>query len=242
MAVFHGRKPILSLPLKKPSVFRPQQREVFYGRIKGRPLRAAARQALEKSDFIFENKEEARNFLEKFPETHFEIGFGAGEHLIARAKENPGIGFIGAEAYQNGIAKCALHTQEAGLKNLAIWPQDARPLLDTLPEKSLGAIYLLYPDPWPKRRHWKRRLVSDQNLARFARLIKPGARLYFATDWENYAAWALSHLLRSPDFSWDAGSARDWKEPFYPWTSTRYEQKALREGRMPSYLCFTRKA
>jgi tRNA (guanine-N7-)-methyltransferase len=205
-------------------------------------LRAQAQAALEKNDFILENTQAVENFLKAFPEVRLEIGFGAGEHLIARARENPHIGFMGAEAYVNGIAKCALYAKEENLKNLAIWPHDTRPLLDALSEKSLSAIYLLYPDPWPKRRHWKRRMVDDHNLKRFARLLKPGAKFYFATDWANYAAWALSHLLRSTDFAWVAKAARDWKEPFSLWPSTRYEKKALQEGRMPSYLTFIRNA
>ncbi len=215
-------------------------REVFYGRVKGRPLRAQQREALADHSLLIEKTETLGNFLKSFPETHLEIGFGAGEHLIARAMENPQIGFIGAEVFLNGIATCVRKAQEAGLKNLRIWPHDARPLLDDLPEKSIAAIYLFYPDPWPKRRHWKRRMVSDFNLGRFARLLKPGGKFYFASDWANYTAWALSHLLRSLYFSWDAREAKDWKEPFYHWESTRYEKKALHQGRIPSYLGFTR--
>ena len=218
----------------------PKHREVFYGRVKGRPLRAQARDAFEQNPFMLATAADAESFLKTFPQTHLEIGFGAGEHLVARAIEHPEIGFIGAEAFENGIARCALAAKEADLKNLAIWPYDVRPLLDALPEKSLEAIYLLYPDPWPKRRHWKRRMVDDHNLGRFARLLQPNGQFYFASDWSNYTSWALSHLLRSPDFAWDAAEASAWKTPFSSWTSTRYEKKALREGRVPSYLSFTR--
>jgi tRNA (guanine-N7-)-methyltransferase len=218
-----------------------QQREVFYGRVKGRPLRGLAQEALVKNDVMLQSVQDAENFLKRFSQVHLEIGFGAGEHLIARAVEHPEIGFIGAEAFVNGIAKCVMHTKEAGLKNLAVWPQDARPLLDALPSNSLSAIYLLYPDPWPKRRHWKRRMISDHNLERFARLLKPGGTFYFASDWANYAAWALSHLLRHPDFTWNAQKSSDWKKPFSLWPSTRYEKKALREGRVPTYLTLIRK-
>jgi tRNA (guanine-N7-)-methyltransferase len=226
--------------LRKPSVSEQKPREVFYGRAKGRPLRAAARRALENKTLIVEDTRAVESFLKQFPETHLEIGFGAGEHLIARAKENQRIGFIGAEAYINGVAKCAFHAQEAGLQNLRIWPFDARPLLDALPANCLGAIYLLYPDPWPKRRHWKRRMVNERNLSRFARLLKTGGKFYFATDWANYAAWALLHVLRSPDFIWPGQGQRDWKEPFSYWTSTRYEKKALHGDRTPTYLSFNR--
>jgi tRNA (guanine-N7-)-methyltransferase len=215
-------------------------REAFYGRIKGRPLRALEHDALQDGAFILKNVQEAEVFLQAFSKTSLEIGFGAGEHLIACAKQNPHIGFIGAEAYLNGIAKCALKAQEADLKNLRIWPKDVRPLLDALPSSSLSAIYLLYPDPWPKRRHWKRRMINDANLVRFARLMRKDAKLYFATDWSNYASWALSHVLAAKDFIWEASSMKDWTESFFPSLSTRYEKKALKEGRRPLYLTFTR--
>lgn len=219
-------------------------RDVFYGRTKGRPLRAAEKSALEDNPYLLDEKCVAENlaacFAEKVGDIHLEIGFGAGEHLIARAQQNPGIGFIGAEAFVNGIAKCTLKCAEADLQNVRIWPRDARPLLDLLPENSLSAIYLLYPDPWPKRRHWKRRMINDANLARFARLLKPGGTFYFATDWANYAAWTLSHLLRSKDFTWQAQEAKDWLNPYKDWASTRYEQKAKKERRVSSYLKFCR--
>ncbi|MES2905740.1 MAG: tRNA (guanosine(46)-N7)-methyltransferase TrmB [Pseudomonadota bacterium] len=218
------------------------QREAFYGRAKGRPLRDAEVQALETTSLLL-SLDDCTGDLKKLfkapvASLHMEIGFGAGEHIVHRALENPAVGFIGAEAFRNGYAKCALLAEEHKLQNLRIFPFDTRPLLDVLPSASFEALYLLYPDPWPKRRHWKRRMINDGNLKRFARLLKPLGTFYFATDWANYAAWGLSHLLRAEDFEWQAQDAADWQKPYDNWISTRYEQKAIREGRTPSYLKF----
>ena len=113
--------------------------------------------------------------------------------------------------------------------------------LGWLPPHSLARIDLLYPDPWPKRRHWKRRFVSDANVAAFARVLRPGGEFRFATDWANYAEWTLLRLLRSRDFSWTAECADDWRKPWPGFSGTRYEAKAKREGRAPAYLIFRKK-
>jgi tRNA (guanine-N7-)-methyltransferase len=110
-----------------------------------------------------------------------------------------------------------------------------------LPQASLAGVDLLYPDPWPKRRHWKRRFVQETSLAELARVLKPGGEFRFATDWADYAAWTLERLIRSPDFVWTAARADDWRAPWPDFSRTRYEAKALREGRPPCYLTFRRK-
>lgn len=219
-------------------------KEPFFGRVKGRPVGQAEALALKRTSLLL-SLEDCREDPKKLFSVpvdfiHLEIGFGAGEHLIARARENSRIGFIGAEVFHNGIAKCAFAAEEAGLKNLRIFPFDARPLLDILPSQSLAAVHLLYPDPWPKRRHYKRRIINDVNLKKLAQLLQPGGRFYFTSDFDNYTAWALSHLLHSEDFIWNAQQAADWQTPYAGWISTRYEQKALREGRKPCYLTFVR--
>ena len=170
-----------------------------------------------------------------------EIGFGGGEHLAAQAHAHPDIGYLGCEAFLNGIAK-ALALIEAGqLRNVRLYYGDARAVIEALPGEALDGVYLLYPDPWPKRRHHRRRFLSDATLAAFARVMRPGAELRFATDIDGNAGWSLARVLRSPDFVWAPAGPRDWQRPWNGWTGTRYETKALRCGRRPAYLTFLRK-
>lgn len=174
-------------------------------------------------------------------ETRLEIGFGGGEHLIAEAERNPQSGFIGVEPFANGMAKALSAIAAHGLANIRLHFGDAIHVLDWLPAGSIARLDLLYPDPWPKRRHWKRRFVQDATVAAVARLLKPGGTFRFATDWPDYAAWTLQHLMRSRDFEWTAERANDWRLPWSGFTTTRYEAKAKREGRMPCYLVFRRR-
>jgi tRNA (guanine-N7-)-methyltransferase len=170
-----------------------------------------------------------------------EIGFGGGEHLAAEAAREPGIGFIGSEPFINGMAK-ALSLIDAGkLANVRLHHGDASELMAWLPAASLARVDLLYPDPWPKRRHWKRRFVQDDSIAATARLLRPGGEFRFATDIPDYAAWTLARFARAPDFTWTAGQADDWRLPWANWPGTRYEAKAKREGRAPCYLIFRRR-
>lgn len=169
-----------------------------------------------------------------------EIGFGGGEHLIADAERAPNVGFIGVEPFLNGMAKAVTEISERGLRNVRLFQGDATLLLQWLPAQSLDAVDLLYPDPWPKKRHWKRRFVSPENLGRIARVLKPGGMFRFASDIESYVAWTLAHLGADARFAWTAEHAADWREPFPGWPGTRYEAKALREGRIPTYLAFRR--
>src|SRR5262249_4832817 len=165
-----------------------------------------------------------------------EIGFGGGEYMIAEAERAPRVGFIGVEPFVNGMAKALAAIVARGLANIRLHRGDAIVLLDWLPPASIARLDLIYPDPWPKRRHWKRRFVQDATLAKIARVLRGGGEFRFVSDWPDYAAWTLRHLMRSPDFEWTAQRADDWRLPWEGFTSTRYEAKAKREGRAPCYL------
>jgi tRNA (guanine-N7-)-methyltransferase len=169
-----------------------------------------------------------------------EIGFGGGEHLAAQARAAPATGFIGCEPFVNGMAKALAVIEAENLANIRLHHGDALPLLDWLPAASLDRVDLLYPDPWPKRRHWKRRFVQDATIARIARVLRPGGEFRFASDIPDYVDWTLIRLGRSPAFAWTAARADDWRRPWPGWPGTRYEAKALREGRTPCYLVFRR--
>jgi len=157
-----------------------------------------------------------------------------------QARAHPQIGFIGCEPFVNGVAKILSVIERDGLQNIRIWDDDATALLDRLPPASIDRAYLLYPDPWPKRRHRKRRFISPENLDALARVMSRNAELRFATDIDDYAGWALSRVMRSRAFRWTAERAHDWRRPWPDWPGTRYEAKALGEQRSPVYLTFER--
>ena len=169
-----------------------------------------------------------------------EIGFGGGEHLVAEAMTFPDTGFIGCEPYVNGMAKILAQIEAHNIGNIRLLAGDAAELLAWLPPQSLSRIDLIHPDPWPKRRHWKRRFVQDATIAAMARVIESGGEFRFVSDIDDYAAWTLAHLLRLPDFEWLADRADDWRLPWQGFTKTRYGQKAEREGRKATYLRFRR--
>ena len=169
-----------------------------------------------------------------------EIGFGGGEHLALDAQTHPDRGYFGCEPFIDGVAKLLAEIDTRDLGNLRIHAGDAGQLIDALPTASLSGVYILYPDPWPKRRHRERRFVSDALLSRLARAMRPGAELRFATDIDDYAGWTLARILRSKDFSWTAREPEEWLKPWTGWPGTRYEAKAFREGRRPVYLTFVR--
>jgi tRNA (guanine-N7-)-methyltransferase len=171
-----------------------------------------------------------------------EIGFGGGENLIAQAASHPRHGFIGCEPFINGMAKILALIEAGAHGNVRLYAGDAIDLLAWLPEGSLVQVDLLYPDPWPKRRHWKRRFVQDRTIAMLARVLRPGGLFRFATDIPDYAAWTLAHVAHSPAFAWTAERAEDWRKPWTGFGGTRYEAKARREGRTPCYLEFRRVA
>jgi len=169
-----------------------------------------------------------------------EIGFGGGENLIAAATAAPSLGFIGCEPFVNGMAKILALIDRGGLDNVRLYAGDAVDLIAWLPSACVTTVDLLYPDPWPKRRHWKRRFVQDRTVAMLARVLRPGGRFRFATDIPDYAAWTLERLIRAPEFAWTAERADDWRRPWAGFEGTRYEAKARREGRAPCYLQFRR--
>ncbi|MFQ5621845.1 MAG: tRNA (guanosine(46)-N7)-methyltransferase TrmB [Paracoccaceae bacterium] len=170
-----------------------------------------------------------------------EIGFGAGEHLLHQAEANPGVGLIGCEPFINGVAALLPRIDRAGVNNIRIHAGDARDLLDVLPDGSITRAFVLYPDPWPKTRHHRRRFVNPENIDPLARVLKPGARFHVATDIPDYARHSLEVMTRRPDFEWCAEGPGDWRQPWQDWFRTRYETKALREGRVPHYLTFRRR-
>jgi len=221
--------------------------EAFFGRRHGktiRPYQAAALEAgLERYGLDLSEAAPA-DLSTLFPapvsDIRLEIGFGGGEHLHHAASGNPQTGFIGVEPFVNGMARLMTSLAEAPLGNLRVYDDDATRVLDWLPDACLSGIDLLYPDPWPKKRHWKRRFVSPANLDRFARVMKSGARFRFASDIDTYVNWTLSRCRAHGAFKWEASEAADWHRPFPGWIRTRYEAKAVREGRRPAYLTFTR--
>jgi tRNA (guanine-N7-)-methyltransferase len=165
-----------------------------------------------------------------------EVGFGGGEHLVHQAAANPGVGLIGCEPFVNGVAKALAAVERAGVANVRLYPGDARDLIELLPRGVLGRAFLLYPDPWPKARHARRRFASRENLAALAPAMAPGAELRLATDIADYAEHALAEVAASP--GWRVAS--DGGEPWEDWPGTRYEAKAIRAGRRPRYLTLVR--
>lgn len=223
------------------------RRRAFFGRRKGHKLRPQRVDLMEHSLpklALDLTNPPPQTLAALFPQPvdfiTLEIGFGGGEHLVHAAQEKPGSGFIGCDGFLNGMASVLAALEEAKLENVRLYFGDAIELLDWLPDRSADRIDLLYPDPWPKRRHWKRRFVSDERVAQFARILKPGGVFRFASDIESYVEWTLVRLNRSEDFSWTADKADDWRLPWNGFPGTRYEAKAKREGRTPAYLAFER--
>jgi tRNA (guanine-N7-)-methyltransferase len=228
----------------------------LYGRSKGKALRRRQTELLADllprlaCDLRTPLDSMASLFAGDISEIWLEIGFGDGEHLIETARRRPDVGLIGCEPFVNGMAKLLSKIDESGgldhtafrraLANIRLHLGDAIDVIDWLPPASLSRVFLLYPDPWPKRRHRKRRLVSPENLSKLARVMRSGAQLRFATDIDDYAGWALARIRDHEDFSWPARAATDWLTPWNGWASTKYETKAIAAGRKPVYLTFVR--
>ena len=169
-----------------------------------------------------------------------EIGFGSGEHLAEQARRHPDIGFIGCEVFVNGVAALVGQVERWELANVRIFDDDARLLLTALPEASIDRAFLLFPDPWPKTRHAKRRFIGPANLATMAHILADGAEFRMATDDAGYVRWALQQLIGHPDFRWNVTGPRDWRNPPPDWVETRFQRKAVVAGRQPVFLCFQR--
>jgi len=218
----------------------------LYGRSKGRPLRPAqaalVEELLPQVAVPEQGPLDSRRLFGDERPLHFEIGFGAGEHLAWQAERRPGDGFVGAEPFLNGVAAALGHVRDRGLANVRLHMGDALGVLERLPGASLSGVYLLHPDPWPKARHAKRRMVSDGPLDLIAAKLKPGGELRLGTDDPVYCRWAMMVMGRRRDFDWQAEAAGDFLERPADWPETRYEAKARREGREVWYFRYRRAA
>jgi len=170
-----------------------------------------------------------------------EVGFGSGEHLATQAMAHPEIGFIGCEPFINGVARLVRSVEIFNIKNIRIYAGDARQLIEALPDNSIERCFILFPDPWPKRRHHRRRIVSPDTLAELARVIVDGGRLRLASDHRDYVRWILFHTLQQGVFEWCAKSPEDWRTRPSDWPTTRYEKKAAQRGGTSIYLEFNRR-
>ena len=224
------------------------QARTFFGRRKGHKLRNRQAELLTTllPRFALDIArpvpvELAELFPSPVSEVQLEIGFGGGENLVAQAAARPAHGFIGVEPFVNGMAKALAAIEDAAVQNIRLHFDEADGLMKWLPDGSLARIELIHPDPWPKRRHWKRRFVQDATIAQFARLLRRGGEVRFVTDIADYAAWTLQRFLRSPDFEWTAQCADDWRRPWPEFSGTRYHTKAARQERAPCFLIFRRR-
>jgi tRNA (guanine-N7-)-methyltransferase len=221
----------------------PPRRRVLYGRRRGRSLRPGQRGLIDGllprlSVAMPEAGEfDPRSVFAEPPRSVWlEIGFGGGEHLAAQAERHPEIGFIGCEVFENGIAKLVAEAERRRLANLRLFSDDARLLIAVLPEASIERVFILFPDPWPKQRHHKRRIVSRETLDHLARIMTDAAELRLATDDPGYFSSMLECVTGHPEFAWPARRPADWRERPPDWPSTRYEEKARAAGRLPNFL------
>lgn len=218
----------------------------LYGRAAGKPLSNRQKERIETllpQISIAESSAEKLDPLTLFDgwprEVWLEIGFGGGEHLAGQAAAHPDIGFLGAEPFLEGVAKLLALVEESALANVRVRRGDARDLVGELAPASIDRTFILFPDPWPKTRHRKRRLIQPEFVAELARIMKPGARLRFATDWADYASRALADIVRAGSFEWRAECADDWRKPAADHVVTRYQEKRLGDCE-PVFLDFVR--
>jgi tRNA (guanine-N7-)-methyltransferase len=222
------------------------ERARFFGRSKGKTLRKAQSviwaDGLSRLKITLDSQPlDTAALFPWSPKTiRLEIGFGGGEHLIHRATENPDTGFIGVEPFVNGMAKLMMEVDKYQIGNIRVFDEDATRLLRKLSPGSIAEIDLLYADPWPKRRQRKRRFVSEESLGLIAQALVAGGIFRFASDIDDYIGWMLARILPMAEFRWEATAAPDWSMPYEGWPGTRYEAKAIKEGRTPSYLTFRR--
>lgn len=213
----------------------------LYGRAKGKPLSAYQAGLIETFlPDIAINPEAPLKGLDGFTERWLEIGFGGAEHLLHRAAENENRVIIGAEPFLNGVAKCCAGMDRQKLDNIRLHHGDVRDVLPNIADESLDGLYILFPDPWPKARHNKRRILSSEFIAEVHRILKPGAPLYFASDIIDYVDWTLTRIDAHGGFGFTPKDKSDFLTPYEGWPGTRYQKKAIREGRVPHYFIFTR--
>jgi len=198
----------------------------LYGRRRGKKLRAGQASLLETLLPRLEIRLPALE-LPRDRDIWLEVGFGAGEHLVWQAEQHPDVTLIGCEAYVNGVAKCLGLIERSGVKNVRLFIDDARLLMAALPDRSLSRAFVLFPDPWPKTRHHKRRFVQRDTLDTLERLMQPGAELRLATDDPSYLPWMLEHACTHRAFEWLAERPTDWRGRPADWPQTRYEQKKI---------------
>jgi tRNA (guanine-N7-)-methyltransferase len=221
----------------------------FKGRRKGRPLRPYRAELMTSLlphlsvpvDDAAMMADPASFFDREVREIWMETGFGGGEHLAWQAERNPDVGFIGCEPFVNGVASLLAHVEDRNLGNVRIHADDAREVLDALPDGCISRYFLLFPDPWPKKRHANRRFVQTATLDVIARLLKPGGEFRLGSDDQGYVRWSLMHLMRHPAFEWTAEGPADWRVRPEDWPESRYEAKAHKAGRRCAYLRFRRK-
>tara|TARA_R110002096_G_scaffold14582_5_gene50696 strand:+ start:11617 stop:12339 length:723 start_codon:yes stop_codon:yes gene_type:complete len=225
-------------------------RRNFYGRIKGKSLHKAQQRYmaedlddLKPTGVTWDDNPDRTQIdpTDWFGNDHdiwLEVGFGGGEHMVHQATLNPDVNIVGCEPYINGVAMLLGKIRTAKCKNVVVHPGDARDMMDVLPPASISRAFLLYPDPWPKSRHHRRRFVTQDHLEPLAACLKSGAIFRIATDIEDYVRQALEEVLANGNFEWLAQGADDWRKPWGDWISTRYELKAIRENRTPHYLTF----
>ncbi len=236
---------------KTPSGLAAKPHRAFFGRVAGKRLHRG-QQALMDSllpririDLPVRDETGFHPAMALRPErTCLEIGYGGGEHLARLARQNPQTHYIGSEVFTGGIGKMLQKIEQEKLNNISLFCRDALELLRALPDDYLDGAFLLYPDPWPKTRHRKRRFISPVTLDALARTLAPGATFRFATDIKDYANWTLAHMIAHPRFEWVMGTEPGfWHQPFAGWEPTRYEIKARRQGRQKSwYFTFRRHA
>ncbi len=218
----------------------------FYGRRAGHKLHASQAALVESllPEIRIDPSRRIKDLRNLFPndvnEVWLEIGFGAGEHLLWQARENPETGFLASEPYINGVAKVLTAVDRDRIGNVRLYDDDVHHLFDGLPDNSLSRVFVLFPDPWPKKRHNKRRIVSPFLIAHLARVMPPGAELRFASDIPDYVDWTLRYMQNSPTFAWTACTPDDWRRRPPDWPETRYEKKAVEAGRPAAYLSFRR--
>ncbi|WP_293676537.1 tRNA (guanosine(46)-N7)-methyltransferase TrmB [uncultured Phenylobacterium sp.] len=213
-----------------------------FGRIKSRaikPRQAALVDERLPALRIPDGPVDPRALMPQAAETWLEIGFGGGEHMAAQAARAPDVLILGAEPFQNGVASAVRHIAEQGLTNIRLHDGDVRDLIAHLPDASVARVFILFPDPWPKVRHHKRRLIQPELVADLARVLKPGGRLRFASDWADYVDWSLARLTASKTFAWQGERADDWRTPPPDHVTTRYEEKRLGDC-APVFLDFVR--